>query len=424
MKPRRLRICAVRVGAGLLTSMWSLMLAAQDQPADWPRFRGPAGLGIGQGKGLPAAWSREENVLWRTPLPGAGASSPIVVGERVFLTSYTGSGSRLLRQLHCVNLADGPLLWTRELKPAVPEPALGASRVELHGYASSTPAADGEGLYVFLGASGVVAFDHAGTQLWQTSVGTRSHRYGSASSPVLFRDSVIVNASVESGALVALNRRTGRVAWRTPGIEESWNTPLLVDMPGGESELVVTLRGQVIGVDPTNGQRLWHCRGVDDYMVPSAVAHEGVVYALLGRDGTVLAIRAGGRGDVSNTHVLWRVSKGRNVASPVYFQGHLYFVTEDIGVVRCLDAKTGQAVYEQRLQPAPGPVYASPLLADEKLYYVSRERGVYVLAAGPRFELLAHNDLGDRSRFSASPAVVGNRLLLRSDAFLYCLGRN
>lgn len=411
------------MGSGLLIAFLSSMLLAQDKSPDWPQFRGPGGLGIGKSTELPMIWSPNENVLWKTKLTGAGASSPIVVNNRVFLTSYTGAGERLLRQVHCFNMADGKLLWTREVKAAVLEQPLDGSRVELHGYASSTPVADGERLYVFFGSSGVVAFDYSGRQLWQTGIGTGRHRYGSGTSPVLHRDLLIVNASVERGALIALNRRTGQMVWQTPGIAESWNTPLVVDLPDGGSEVVVTIRGWVIGVDPANGQRLWQCRGVEDYMVPSTVAHEGVVYALLGRDGTVLAVRAGGRGDVSNSHVLWRVSKGRNIASPVYYQGHLYFVTENIGVVRCLDAKTGQTVYEQRLNPAPGDIYASPLVADGKLFILSRERGAFVLAAGSKFQLLAHNDLGDRSRFSATPAVVGDRLLLRSDEYLYCLGR-
>jgi outer membrane protein assembly factor BamB len=397
--------------------------------ANWPQFRGAGGLGVSKAKGLPVAWSAQKNVVWKVELPGPGGSSPVVWGERLFLTCYSGYGvsgkasdmKRLRRHLICLNSVDGKVLWNKQIEPAAPDQEYGR-RIQLHGYASSTPAVDGERVYAFFGTSGVFAFDHAGTQLWRASVGVGMHEYGSATSPVLYRDMLIVNASVENESLVALNCRSGKVVWQAPGIRESWNTPLLVDLAGGKTELVVTLRGQVIGLDPANGQRLWTCRGVDDYMVPSAVAHQGVVYALLGRDGTVLAVRAGGRGDVSNSHVLWRVSKGRNVASPVYYQGHLYFVPETLGVARCLDAKTGQAVYEQRLEPPPGEIYASPIIADGKLYYVSRQRGVYVLVAGPKFQLLAHNDLADPSIFNASPVVAGNRLLLRSDRYLYCLG--
>ncbi|MCS6863241.1 MAG: PQQ-binding-like beta-propeller repeat protein, partial [Abditibacteriales bacterium] len=255
-------------------------------------------------------------------------------------------------------------------------------------------------------------------------VGSRTHRYGSAASPVVYKDWVIVNASVESESLVALDRRTGREVWRAGGIRDAWNTPHLVRTSNGTMELVVAINGAVLGFDPERGEQRWRCAGVEDYITPSVVSYDGVVYALLGRAGGVLAVRAGGRGDVTDTHVLWRLTKGRNVASPVYYQGYLYFVTEALGVVRCLDAKSGAAAYEERLTPAPGEVYASPVIADGKLYIVSRERGAFVLAAKPQFELLAHNDLGDRSLFNASPAVSGGHLLLRSDRFLYSIGMN
>lgn len=416
------------LGAGLLLALHSPPLAAEDKAADWPQFRGPGGLGTGTGKDLPVSWSPSSNVVWKTKLPGPGSSSPVVVGNRIFLTCYTGyrnggDTDQIARHVLGLNRADGNILWTKEIKATPAEQVLeqGARRVETHGYASSTPAADAERVYIFFGKTGVFAFDHAGKQVWQTSVGTGHHRYGSATSPVLFGDTVIVNASVESSALMALNRKTGDVVWKSPGIQDSWNTPLLVDVPGGKTELVVTMKNLVVGVDPATGERLWTCRGVDDYMVPSVVAHDGVVYAVLGREGAVLAIRAGGQGDVTNSRVLWRVAKSRNVASPVYSEGRLYFATEELGMIRCLDAKTGKAVFEERLQPSPGEIYASPLLADGKLYIMSRQRGAYVLEAGSEFQLLAHNVLDDKSLFNSSPAVVDNRLLLRSDEYLYCL---
>jgi len=424
-------LALVLVSAACLSSSPSSEAEAQQAAAadNWPQFRGRGGLGVSEAKGLPVRWSPRQNVVWKVELPGPGGSSPVVWGEHLFLTCYSGYGvagkagdmSGLRRHLVCLSRATGRILWNRQIEPRAPEQEFGR-RTQLHGYASSTSAVDGERVYVFLGTSGVFAFDHTGKPLWQADVGKGKHEYGSGTSLLLHRDLLIVNASVESGALLALDRRSGKEVWRTPGIEESWSTPLLVDLPGGRTELVVTMRGQVLGVDPANGQRLWTCRGVDDYMVPSPVAHEGVVYAVLGRDGAVLAVRAGGRGNVSNTHVLWRVSKGRSVASPVYYDGYLYFAAETLGVVRCLDAKTGQTIYEQRLDPAPGEIYASPLIADGKLYYVSRQRGVYVLAVGPKFQQLAHNQLDDPGIFNASPVVIGNQLVLRADQYVYCLG--
>jgi outer membrane protein assembly factor BamB len=400
------------------------------RPADWPQFRGPGGLGLSQEKNLPVRWGPQENVVWKTALPGPGGSSPIVLGDRIFLTCYSGYGvpgtpggspAELKRHLLCLNRADGRIAWNREIPPASDEQAY-EGYVQRHGYASSTPATDGERIYCFFGKRGVMAFDLTGKPLWTTSVGTGEHRYGSGTSPVVYKNHVIVNACVEGGSLVALDRKTGREVWRAGEINEAWNTPLLIPLPGDKTELAVAIRGQVLGFDPATGRKLWNCEGTDDYITPSMVAHEGIVYALLGRMGLVMAVRASGRGDVTQSHRLWRFVKGRNVASPVIFQGHLYFVTEQEGVLRCLDAKTGNAVFEERLKPAPGDVYASPLVADGKLYVVSRERGAYVLAAEPRFEQLAHNELGDRSVFNGSPVPTGGRLLLRSDRFLYCIG--
>jgi len=399
------------------------------QPGDWPQFRGPGGLGVSEAKSLPVTWSAQKNIVWKTPLPGPGSSSPIVVGDCIFVICYTGYGvsrqagqmTTLKRHLLSLKRSDGTILWNKAVEAKQPEHRY-EGHVQRHGYATSTPAADGQRVYVFFGKSGVLAFDYGGKQLWQADVGSDIHRYGSGNSPVLYQNLVIVNASVESESLVALDQQSGKEVWRVQGIRNSWNTPLLVEVPGGKTELVVTIHGQVLGFEPTSGKQLWHCTGVDDYMVPSVVAHEGVVYCLLGRAGTVMAIRAGGRGDVSKSHVLWRFDKGRNIASPVHYEGHLYFVREARGIARCLQAKTGLVVYEQRLTPAPDEIYASPLVADGKIYYVSRERGTYVLAAKPQFQLLAHNVLGDPSIFNASPVAIGGRLLLRSERYLYCIG--
>jgi outer membrane protein assembly factor BamB len=255
---------------------------------------------------------------------------------------------------------------------------------------------------------------------------TKESRHASPFHSLLYKDLVIVNASVESGAIVALDKLTGKEAWRADGIRGSWNTPVLVDVPGGETELVVCVPMTVLGLDPATGKRFWRSQGIPDggYVCPSVVAHEGIVYAIGGRTNTALAVRAGGRGDVTSTHELWRTNKGSNVCSPVYHDGYLYWVHERSGIANCLNATTGQAVYQERLTPRPGVVYASALLADGKLYVVSQHEGTFVLAAKPEFELLAHNTFADDdSRTNASPAVSNGQLLLRTDSNLYCIGQ-
>jgi outer membrane protein assembly factor BamB len=278
-------------------------------------------------------------------------------------------------------------------------------------------------VYAFFGKTGVFAFDHQGTQLWQTDVGSKTNGWGTAASPLLYKDLVIINASVESGSLVALDRKTGQEKWRADGIRESWNTPLLLTADAGRQELVVARQGDVLAFDPDTGDPLWSCKtDITWYMVPTAVAADGIVYCLGGRSGTAaLAVRAGGRGDVTATHRLWTSTTGSNVTSPIYLEGHLYWMSESRGVAYCAEAETGELVYEQRLERA-GQVYASPVLADGRLYYLTRNGTMFVLAAKPEFEQLAVNRLDDGSQFDASPAVDGHRLLVRSSKFLYCLG--
>ena len=396
--------------------------------ADWLQFRGPGGLGTSQETGLPTTWSATENIAWKKELPGPGASSPVVVGERIVMTCYSGYGvpgqrrgdiGQLKRHVLCLNLNDGRLRWQRDILAALPE----EPRIAEHGFASSTPASDSERVYVFFGKSGVFTFDLDGQQLWHADVGSGTDGWGSAASPVLYKDLVIVNASVESQSLVALSKQTGKEVWRVEGIRQAWNTPHLAKTPEGKTELAIGIEGKLMGLDPDRGEQLWSCGGYQSYMCPSPVADHGVVYAVWGR--RTLGVRLGGRGNVERSHQLWnfwRNRAGSTVSSPVYHDGHLYFASDRNGVVYCMDGQTGEIVYEQRLSPDSGKIYASPVLVDGKLYYVSRAGGVFVIAAKPVFEQLAHNELGDPSIFDASPAIVDGQLLLRSNRYLYCIG--
>jgi outer membrane protein assembly factor BamB len=400
---------------------------ASNNRDDWPRFRGPTGMGNSDARDLPVAWSSDEHLGWKTPLPGAGASSPIVIGDRIYLTCYTGyhvpgetggSLNDLQRHLVCLQRENGQIVWDQAVTATLPE----EERIRDHGFAANSPVADDERVFVFFGKTGVLAFDHSGNQLWKADVGSNTHGWGTGASPILYRDFVIVNASVESESLVALDQATGKERWRAEGIRESWNTPLVVQTESGEDELVVAIHGQVLGFDPASGKQLWSCAtDITWYMVPSAVAADGVVYFLGGRSGTAgLAVRAGGRGDVTGTHRLWTSSKGSNVTSPVLHEDHLYWAHEKRGIAYCAAAATGEIVYEERLNRA-GQVYASALLADDRVYYLTRDGRMFVVAARPEFELLATNDLRDGGQFNASPVVMGDRLLLRSDKFLYCI---
>ncbi len=362
--------------------------------------------------------------------PGPGSSSPIVVGQRIFLTCYTGFGvpgrsdgdmEQLKRHVVCLNRTDGRILWTKVIAPKLPE----SLKVRAHGYAASTPAADNERLIVFFGKSGVFAFDHAGKQLWQADVGSEVHEWGSAASPVLDQDLVFINACVESESLVALNARTGKEVWRAKGIMESWSTPLVVKTEGGTTELVLPINGKILGFDPASGELLWSCdTGIGSYMVPSLVAHDGIVYCIGGRSGGALAVRAGGRGDVTQSHRLWTSRKHSNVSSPVFHDGHLYWMHDSLGIAYCMEGKTGKIVYEKRVKEGE-TIYASAVLADERLYYIFREGGgSCVLAARPEFQELARNERLDTWNINFDGGIVPHQgqLLLRSDRFVYCIG--
>jgi outer membrane protein assembly factor BamB len=416
-----------------------LLLVIIAMGADWTRFRGPQGMGTSDEKGLPAKWSAKENVVWRTELPGPGGSSPVTLGNGIYLTCYSGYALdieepgdlyKLKRHVLCLDRATGSILWKKDFEPAQPESAYSGNNNTWHGYSSSTPTTDGQHLYFFFGKSGVYALDLNGNEAWHADVGSKATGWGSGNSPVLYKNLLIVNASVESDAMVALDKATGKEVWRVDYLKGARNTPVVVDVADGKSELVVSLPGKVDGAivayDPENGKELWRCKGIPDggYVCPSVIANNGIVYAIGGRKNTALAVRAGGRGEVTESHLLWHVGKGSNVASPVYHNGHIYWLHERQGVAYCLNAETGETVYEKRLEPRPGISYASALVADGKLFYVSQHDGTYVLAAKPEFELLAHNTFADDdNRANASPVVSNGQLIFRNDRYVYCLGK-
>ncbi len=427
----------MRIGACMLGGALIAMAAAA---SDWTGFRGPGGLGrADDATGLPAKWSETENVTWKRDLPGLGTSSPVMVGNKIFVTCYSGYGESieepgepddLKRHLVCVDGASGKILWEKTLKPEFPESEYVGRNNTRHGYASSTPVTDGERLYVFFGISGVYAFDLDGKEIWRTKVGDQTHGWGSGTSPVLHDGLVIVNASVESQSLIALDAKTGQKVWTVDGVSRCWSSPMLVEV-GGKQELVLAIpdggkarTSKLKGFDPATGELLWYCVGPpDSYLCSSTVSHHGIVYAIGARKTTAMAVRAGGKGDVSESRVLWTARQGSNVTSPIYLDGHLYIFTEK-GKVSCLDAKTGEVVFEEALEPAAGLVYASPLAADGKLYASSQDNGTYVVEAKPKFKQLAVNTFkDDPSRVNASIAVSGNSLILRTDKAIYRLAK-
>ncbi|NBV20975.1 MAG: serine/threonine protein kinase [Proteobacteria bacterium] len=411
----------------LYLSGWLSLSAAE---LDWSRFRGANGSGIAVGAQPPTTWSDTQNLKWKTELPGAGTSSPIVVGERVFLTCWTGTGA-VTRQLVCVSRASGKILWAKSVAgEASPDRYDGF--LQEHGYASHTPVSDGEKVFVYFGRGGAAAFDLEGNQLWQVKLGNDANgkNWGSAASPILYKNTVIITASEEAHAVVALDKATGKEVWKSPGsaLEYVFNTPVLAGSDT-QPELVLVLPDELWALNPDNGKLRWYAAtGLPGNIAPSAVVGDGVVYAFGGfpQLGAV-AYRTGGKGDVGQTHQLWITRNSTYVPTPVLHEGRLYVVT-DQGFALCLDAKTGEEVYKERLPGASAtgrggkPFYASAILADGNCYAVSRRNGTFVIAAKPQFQLVAQNTFAsDTTQFNATPAVSGKQLFLRSDKYLYCV---
>jgi outer membrane protein assembly factor BamB len=396
---------------------------SNSQAADWPRFRGPSGDGISSDLSVPTLWSDSQNLKWKLELPGKGFSSPIVVGDYVFVTYYDQGDRRaagLTRHLLCVDRNQGNIVWSKSVisEVAVPD---GPSFGTRHGQASHTPVSDGERIFVLFGSSGVIAFDLTGRQLWRANVG-REHAsmFGSASSPILYGDALIVTAGSESESVVALNKLTGEELWKSEGasLSRCYSTPMVVTNPQGADELILSVPYEVWSLNPANGKLKWYAENdVDTNSCPAAVSQDGVVYIIGGRSGGRIAVRTGGKGDVGDSNVLWSHRGGSYVPSPVLHNGHLYWVN-DSGIAYCVDADSGEEVSRKRLG---GQFYASAVLVGDKLYVVSRFGGTYILEATPELTQVAHNTLEDDSDFSASPAVSDGQLILRSDANLYCI---
>jgi len=403
---------------------------------DWRQFRGPAGAASGGSQELPVTWSLTSNLAWLADLPGPGSSSPILVGERIFLTSYSGYGvdkdnpgaeEQLRRQVVCLDRATGKTLWTREFPNQAREDGYEGYLTE-HGYASSTPTSDGTRVYAFLGKSGVVALDFAGQVLWQVEVGQESsdRRWGSAASLVVSDKSLFVNASEESQTIYALDPATGKSQWKATGsaLELAYGTPALVDLGAGRTDLVLAAPGEIWGLNAQTGKLRWFAEhSLTGNVCPSVVVHERTAFVFGGfRSAGSFAISLGGEGEQGARAMTWTSRNSSYVATPVYHAGRLYWI-DDRGQAHCCDATTGELVYRERvpdLDMGGRPVYASPVVAAGKLYVPTRWNGVLVLEGGTQYRELARNRFSDdESEFNATPAIADGALYLRSNKRLY-----
>lgn len=406
---------------------------------DWPQFRGADATGKTDVT-VPIRWSDSENVIWKIALPGPGSSSPIISKGKLFVTCYSGYGEStsepgemhdLIRHLICIDQKTGQVLWSKSIPARLPEDPF-RGYISEHGYSSSTPVADGERVFVFFGKTGVLAFDYSGNELWRSDVGqeSSSRRWGSASSLILHKDKVIVNASDESQSIRALDKGSGKLIWKAEasGLELAYGTPQLVGRGDGSWDLLIAVPNEVWGLNVETGEMRWFAEtALPGNICPSLTIAKGVAYGFGGHPTKgSFAIRLGGKGDVSDSHFLWKSRITSYVSTPVFHQGHLYWIT-DRGRAMCIRAKDGELQFEETLPNLKTgrrrAAYASLIFAGNRFYATTRYGGTYVFKAKPSFEVIARNEFSsDESQFNGTAAVSDGRLYLRSDRFLYAIG--
>jgi outer membrane protein assembly factor BamB len=413
MKPTR---------AILILALAAIVLPMPLHAANWPSWRGPHGNGISAEKNLPTRWSTNENVRWRVPLPEAGNSTPIVWGDRIFVTQPVAKENR--RTLMCFDRKNGKLLWQSGVE------VKGEERThETNPFASGSPVTDGERVIAWFGSGGLACYDFAGKELWRTDLGKHDHIFGYGGSPVLHGDLCFLNFGPgEREFLVAVNRKTGKEVWRhesptpaTNDIHGTWSTPLIAEW-NGRTELISALRGQLAGHDPKTGKVLWQATNFGIQAKTTPLAGEGVVVISGDLKSAEIAVRLGGSGDVSTSHLLWRKDPPkRRVGTGIIYKGH-YFGAQTPGLADCVELKTGKIVWEERLRGsgANNAVWSSPVLSEDKLYIVNQNGDVFVLRAGDKFEVVAMNSLGERSNASVVPS--DGELFLRTHQALWCIG--
>jgi len=409
---------------------------------DWARFRGPEGSGVAvDSNSLPTAWSPTANLAWKTPLPGPGASSPIIVGDKAFVTCYSGYGltqenpgniEKLVRHLVCIDVKTGKKLWQKDVKAALPEDPYSGIGVTAHGYASHTPVSDGKNIYAFFGKSGVHAFDMNGKALWNAKVGKESDpaKWGSSSSPIVYKNILIVTASAESQSIFGFDKDTGKELWRqeAKGLDGMWGTPTLVKVDDNRTDLVMCVAKELWGLDPMNGKLRWFADATGSQQAYSSVVLDGKrVYAFTGRGGGSIALDAGGSGDISESNTVWTGRDNASFSSPVRHKDKLYVVAS--GILTVVDAKSGERLQQLRLKGGRqtggrfGSLdYPSPVVVGDRMFYLNGSGQMFVFSLGEKLKQIALNTItSEKEIFWGTPAVSNNQMILRSAKYLYCV---
>ena len=449
--------------------------------ADWPQWRGPLANGISPDADPPLEWSESKNLKWKVKIPGLGSSTPIIFGEKVFVTTAVPTGEKSTGapaeaerkqagpnhpppdaegregrerrerrredgpgggppggggggrgrglvpdeiqqfQLHCLDRTSGKTLWQQTASEQLPH----EGHHQDHGFASHSPVTDGTHVYAYFGSRGLYCYTLDGKEVWSKSLGKMQTRnaFGEGSSPLVTSDAIIINWDHEGADfIVCLDKKTGAERWRKERDEPtSWATPLAVEHEG-KTQIIVSATNRIRSYDPADGNVIWECGGMTTNVIPTPIHANGMVYAVSGfRGNAILAIRLGRTGDLTNTDAIaWKYeTKAPYVPSALLENDRLWFFSQNTGILSCLDARTGKVLIDAERIEGLGGVYASPVTAQGRIYLTGRNGEGIVLKAAPKLEILATNKLD--GKFEASPALSGKDLYLRSHDYLYCL---
>ncbi len=399
---------------------------------NWPAWRGPTGMGVCHEKGLPITWTKNDHVKWRIPLPERGHSTPVVWEERIFITQAVGEQ----RTLMCLSRNEGKLLWQSAVTTKGKEPTHATNP-----YCSASPVTDGERVIVSFASDGLYCYDFEGKEIWRrTDLGNQIHIWGNASSPVIAGELCFLNFGPgETTYLLAVEKRTGKTVWqhqeepsggKSPGTNNgaaanpnfigSWTTPVLTTVEGN-MQLLMSWPGRLAAYEPNSGKELWRCTGLNPLVYTSPIQSGDTVVAMGGFNGMAIGVRAGGTGDITETRRLWHHPKSpQRIGSGVMHEGRI-FIHNDPGTAMCIDAKSGETLWTERLKGAgkTGVNWSSVLLADGNCYTITQGGDCFVFKAGPTFELLSVNSLGEAS--NASLAASNGELFIRTHEALWCI---
>ena len=416
---KRWRSVVIAVGC------WAITLTPWADAGDWSQFRGPHGNGVAEGSGFPLTWDDQENIKWKIDLPDRGAGSPIVSGERVFLTSASEDGRK--RSLLCFDRSDGRQLWEQTVE-------FGEDTTHVKNpFGSTTPAADGERVVVWHSSAGLYCYDFAGKKLWSRDLGEFKHIWGYGSSPIIHDDKVLLQCGPgERVFLTAIDLQSGETIWesdqpyegdKSPDDVGSWSTPVVAEIDG-EKQIVCAFSTRVGGFDPESGDLLWWCDGLSgsryDAVSSSPLVGDGLCFAMADLRGPAMGFKLGGTGDITDSNRLWHVETRNpgSIGTGVMVGQYIFRPNTGPGTIECLEAATGKSVWKNRAKDH----WASMVLADGHLYALNQRGLMTVFKPNPQeFEEVAANDLGGVT--NATPAFSDGQIFVRTDEHLYCIGQ-